>query len=73
MIKSFLLFRRDIDKVEKVKAMREATKRVALGPDNLPSICFYTMLNCAETCVSKLPVVDLNGTALSHYRFLIAG
>jgi len=40
---------RDIDKVEKVKALREATKRVNLGPDNLPSICFYTMLNSAET------------------------
>ena len=44
-------FRRDIDKVEKVRALREASKRVALGPDNLPSICFYTMLNCAETSV----------------------
>ncbi|XP_046457923.1 transcription initiation factor TFIID subunit 5-like [Daphnia pulex] len=40
---------RDIDKLEKVRALREASKRVALGPDNLPSICFYTMLNCAET------------------------
>lgn len=44
-------FRRDIDKLEKVRALREASKRVALGPDNLPSICFYTMLNCAETSV----------------------
>ena len=37
--------------MEKVRALREASKRVALGPDNLPSICFYTMLNCAETSV----------------------
>jgi len=44
---------RDIDKVEKVKAMREASKRVPLGPDNLPSICCYTMMNCSDmvTCV----------------------
>ena len=40
--------RRDIDKVEKVKALREASKRVTLGPDTLPSICCYTMMNCNE-------------------------
>lgn len=45
----FFLYRRDIDKVEKIKALREASKRVNLGPDNLPSICFYTMLNSSET------------------------
>ncbi|XP_046989330.1 transcription initiation factor TFIID subunit 5 [Schistocerca americana] len=36
---------KDADKVEKAKAMREASKRVTLGPDSLPSICFYTLLN----------------------------
>lgn len=45
---------KDIDKQEKVRSMREAMKRVALGPESLPSICFYTILNtthsvtCAE-------------------------
>lgn len=45
---------RDIDKQEKVRAMREAMKRVPLNPDSLPSVCFYTILNsthsvtCAE-------------------------
>lgn len=45
---------KDIDKQEKVRAMREAMKRVLLGPDSLPSVCFYTILNsthsvtCAE-------------------------
>lgn len=36
---------KDIDKVEKARAYREAAKRVNLGPDNLPSICFHTILN----------------------------
>lgn len=45
---------KDADKQEKVKAMREASMRVALNADSLPSICFYTILNsvhsvtCAE-------------------------
>ncbi|XP_063236951.1 transcription initiation factor TFIID subunit 5 [Bacillus rossius redtenbacheri] len=43
---------KDADKLEKVKALREASKRVTLGPDSLPSICFYTLLNSAQivTC-----------------------
>lgn len=47
---------KDIDKQEKVRSMREAMKRVSLGPDSLPSVCFYTILNasnsvtCAEIC-----------------------
>jgi len=45
---------RDIDKREKGKSLRESMKRVALGPDSLPSICFYTFLNAADnvSCVS---------------------
>jgi transcription initiation factor TFIID subunit 5 len=45
---------RDLDKLEKIKALREASKRVNLGPENLPSVCYYTLLNsvysvtCAE-------------------------
>lgn len=45
---------KDADKLEKLKALREATKRVALNKDSLPSICLYTILNshhsvtCAE-------------------------
>lgn len=45
---------KDADKVEKVKALRESSKRVTLGADSLPSICCYTLLNsfytvcCAE-------------------------
>ncbi|XP_076634901.1 TATA-box binding protein associated factor 5 isoform X3 [Colletes latitarsis] len=40
---------KDADKLEKVKALREASKRVVLGPDTLPSICFYTLLNAIHT------------------------
>ena len=36
---------RDVDKMEKIKALREASKRVNLSPENLPSVCFYTLLN----------------------------
>lgn len=36
---------RDVDKIEKAKALRESAKRVALGPEKLPSCCFYTILN----------------------------
>ncbi|EAT41277.1 AAEL007067-PA [Aedes aegypti] len=47
---------KDVDKMEKIKALREASKRVNLGPDCLPSVCMYTLLNanytvtCAEIC-----------------------
>lgn len=40
--------RKDNDKKEKIKALRELSKRVTLGPDSLPSICFYTLLNGAN-------------------------
>ncbi|XP_070570065.1 transcription initiation factor TFIID subunit 5-like [Ptychodera flava] len=36
---------RDIDKMEKALALRETMKRVKVGSDNMPSICFYTFLN----------------------------
>lgn len=36
---------RDVDKIEKAKALRESAKRVTLGPEKLPSCCFYTILN----------------------------
>ncbi|RWS28129.1 guanine nucleotide-binding protein-like protein [Leptotrombidium deliense] len=48
---------RDAEKLDKVAAMREAARRLKLGPESLPSICFYTVLNagnhynCAALCV----------------------
>jgi len=36
---------RDAEKLDRVMASREAAKRLKLGPDSLPSICFYTLLN----------------------------
>ncbi|XP_026321818.1 transcription initiation factor TFIID subunit 5 isoform X2 [Hyposmocoma kahamanoa] len=43
---------KETDKLEKGKAIREASKRVALGPESLPSICFYTLLNSGNTAIS---------------------
>jgi transcription initiation factor TFIID subunit 5 len=45
----FLPELRDIDKNEKIKALREAQKRVSLGPDSIPSVCYYTLLNSLYT------------------------
>ncbi|XP_023696756.1 transcription initiation factor TFIID subunit 5 isoform X2 [Paramormyrops kingsleyae] len=39
---------KDSDKLDKIMYMKEATKRIRLGPDNLPSICFYTFLNAYQ-------------------------
>ena len=36
---------RDVDKMEKINALRESAKRLKLSPSSLPSICFYTLLN----------------------------
>ncbi|GFR14714.1 transcription initiation factor TFIID subunit 5 [Trichonephila clavata] len=47
---------RDADKLDRINALREGLKRVRLGPNSLPSICFYTFLNshqgvtCADIC-----------------------
>lgn len=48
---------RDIDKQEKVRSLRESMKRVALGPESLPSVCFYTILN-ASNSVSCAEISD---------------
>lgn len=42
-------FRKDNDKLEKCKALREISKRVTLGPESLPSVCCYTLLNANHT------------------------
>ena len=39
------VIRKDSDKLVKITLIREAGKRVRLGPDLLPSICFYSILN----------------------------
>lgn len=40
---------KDIDKQEKIKALREASKRVCLNADTLPSVCFYSILNAVHS------------------------
>ncbi|KAH9634956.1 hypothetical protein HF086_016517 [Spodoptera exigua] len=42
---------KETDKIEKGKAIREASKRIQLGPESLPSICFYTLLNSGHTAI----------------------
>merc|ERR1712012_780485 len=39
---------KDSDKLEKAKAIRESFKRANLGPDNIPSICMYSLMNCSS-------------------------
>lgn len=39
---------KDSDKLDKIMYMKEATKKLRLGPDMLPSICFYTFLNAYQ-------------------------
>jgi len=41
---------KDSDKLIKITLMREAAKRLTLGPDTLPSICFYSVLNAHARC-----------------------
>ena len=36
---------RDAEKLDRINASREAAKRLKLGPDSLPSVIFYTLLN----------------------------
>uniref|UniRef100_A0A8C3B7I5 Transcription initiation factor TFIID subunit 5 n=1 Tax=Cairina moschata TaxID=8855 RepID=A0A8C3B7I5_CAIMO len=39
---------KDSDKLDKVMNVKEAARRVRLGPECLPSICFYTFLNAYQ-------------------------
>jgi len=48
---------RDSDKLEKAKALRESLKRANLGPNNIPSICMYTLMN-VSCQVTALAVTD---------------
>ncbi|XP_067931982.1 transcription initiation factor TFIID subunit 5-like [Watersipora subatra] len=36
---------RDMDKLERIQMYKDSLKRVTVGPNSLPSICFYTFLN----------------------------
>lgn len=55
---------KDSDKVVKIVLMREAAKRVKLGPDVLPSICFYSVLNAHSS---------LNSVSISNDSSLLSG
>ncbi|KAK3924319.1 Transcription initiation factor TFIID subunit 5 [Frankliniella fusca] len=62
---------------EKVKAMRDSLKRVNLGPETLPSVCFYTLLNanqsvtCAEISEdSSLLAVGFNDSFIKVWSLV---
>ncbi|KAJ8961724.1 hypothetical protein NQ318_021324 [Aromia moschata] len=68
---------KDNDKLEKVKALREASKRVTLGPDSLPSCCCYTLLNanysvcCVEiTEDSSMLAVGFNDSVVKVWTLI---
>jgi transcription initiation factor TFIID subunit 5 len=39
---------RDSEQLDKVRARKESAKALKLGPETLPSICFYTLLNAQQ-------------------------
>ncbi|CAH3195506.1 unnamed protein product [Porites evermanni] len=56
--------KKDSDKLVKITLLREAAKRVTLSPDNLPSICFYSVLNAHSS---------LNTVSISEDSSLLSG
>ncbi|XP_022904363.2 transcription initiation factor TFIID subunit 5 [Onthophagus taurus] len=48
---------KDNDKIERIKLLRESSRRVNLGAETLPSICSYTLLN-ANHNVSSAEVAE---------------
>ncbi|XP_014204120.1 transcription initiation factor TFIID subunit 5 [Copidosoma floridanum] len=62
---------KDVDKLEKIKALREASKRVVLGPESLPSICFYTLLNSVNNVICAEVAEDSSLLAVGFRDSLI--
>ncbi|XP_068688427.1 transcription initiation factor TFIID subunit 5-like isoform X2 [Montipora foliosa] len=57
---------KDSDKLVKITLMREAAKRIRLGPDTLPSICFYSVLNAhTRTAVESRRLIGHSGPVFS--------
>ncbi|XP_023011595.1 TATA-box binding protein associated factor 5 [Leptinotarsa decemlineata] len=68
---------KDNDKLEKIKALRETSRRVTLGPESLPSCCCYTLLNanysvcCAEiTEDSSMLAVGFNDSIVKVWTLV---
>ncbi|KAI5704880.1 hypothetical protein M8J75_009671 [Diaphorina citri] len=59
---------KDSEKIDKLKALREATKRVTLGPESLPSIACYTLLNARQqvTCAEISEDVSILAVGFSE-------
>ena len=43
-----IIYRKDNDKLEKVRAHKESMKCVTISESNPPTACFYTLLNAAN-------------------------
>ena len=58
---------RDSDRMEKARAFKESLKRANLGPDNIPSVLMYTLLNvpCRVTAVGVSDDSSLLAAGLS--------
>ncbi|XP_071745280.1 transcription initiation factor TFIID subunit 5, partial [Lepeophtheirus salmonis] len=48
---------RDTDKAEKARALKESLKRITVGPECLPSVCFYSVLNSASS-LTAIEITD---------------
>jgi len=64
---------RDSDKMEKAKSMRESLKRANLGPDNIPSICMYSLMNvsCSVTAVGVADDSSIMAVGLSDSKIRV--
>ncbi len=49
---------RDSDRFEKARALGESRKRANLGPDNIPSVLMYTLMNVSSCGVTAVGVSD---------------
>ena len=64
---------RDSDKLEKGKALRESIKRANLGPNNIPSICMYTLMNVCNqvTCLAVTDDSSMLAAGLSDSKIKV--
>ena len=54
------MYRRDCEQLAKFTAFKESAKCVSLGPENLPSVCCYTLLNTYQEYVAMHMHVHCN-------------
>lgn len=60
---------KDSDKLDKIMNMKEATKKIRLGPENLPSICFYSFLNAYQVSHAWIWILNVWMTTLLVFKY----